>query len=630
MKRGRAVYRVSDEEDDRSLQDSRANSRGGHAQWAPTSTLHRQRGNNGLGSSLVMKRDHANSHREYALSHSQYLASVEGSPSAVLPNLESDIALSAASEIREIAKDLAEQLGPARLADDDAFVLDIETLVSDIYPQRGLGKGTERALEAALDDLSDLMSHGWERDPDWTSSSGRFALSQRWCVGPAEGDEPTRKAAFVAGLLLHIYHPRTPNPSAFGLLNQHFGNTTLSLQSLASYGAKCTEQDGYWDVLLHSLLRANVADVIDVLRISDFSQAHSIDTDRRSRLPYSAAELNSITQAVQEAIKILKRCPGVKNDDWDMSSQDWRSFRNRAKIEAQDLELSIDGGADAVKMAPTTAESVTTRSKHPNLPYFVSRHLRTLFYLVSGATPDVIYHGQDWLEATIFLAVWYRGPSEDLHAYESSCRRSKQSRRPSSDTILAYRRRLANAFAFVTKNAELHIDPGNAVEVGAACALTGDVAGCLSLLLSWSLPVAAAIAEVASVAEWLPVPPGKGPMTDGFNESDLMVLSYGKAESAVCKDAVITTYASALFARDRPLRRRKKEIEAWELAIKILGRLDDVSLAMDDIAAFVRGLDITSSERACKLVSLCRNVGLFEDAMGVAEVGLPTLVNRID
>ena len=588
---------------------------------------------------------------------------------AVVPRLEDDPIIEA-SDIRTIAKDTARQAGRAELRESDEFILDTEELVSKLYPRRIRPENYDTAIEVALDRIPDALRRRWTsqgmKSAYGTADNGASA----WKIGPAESDAPLQKALFVSTLLLPLHHPPSrrngdstqtlgltsrslvhsgaSEPEAlpkvfFEWLDEHHNPFSLGLKTLRLQGPASTAHINYWDILFSSVLRGHVSDVAKILKTSDFGNAQSAEEDEPSRGRYNDSELKSIDTAVRDAVRLLESCPIVHNGNYDMAGPHWRAFRARAFNAATALSVSVEGkGSSSFLPSISRSTSVqtgrsllsqdrpsTSRSK---LPWFIYQQLKTLYTLLAGESLDSINFAHDWLEAVLFLAIWYRGGNDSISQEtvdfkllpsamkHSTATHAQHTDSPDPQQSEIYQLRLKNAFHFVAHQGGLHVNSNDPVELGLACALEGDVQGVLGMLRAWSLPVASAVAEVASVGGWLPRPPNDA-MNTGFDESDLMVLSYARSEPEPSKDSVLEEYAIALCRQGRLRSSAKDEdTEGWEIAMQLLCRLNDRAVASKRIRVLLGRVDVGNNERADRLIRLCRDVGMSREAIPIAEV----------
>ena len=432
----------------------------------------------------------------------------------------------------------------------------------------------------------------------------------------------------------------------FDWLDEHHDPFSLGLKTLRSQGSACTAHINYWDILLSNVLRGHVSDVAKILKMSDFANAQSAEEDDPGRCEYNDSELQSIDAAVRDAVRLLESCPIVHNGNYNMAGSHWRAFRARAFNAATALSVSVEGKGSSSFLPsisrPTSLQfgrslsppgrSNTSRSK---LPWFIYQQLKTLYTLLAGESLDSINFAHDWLEGVLFLAVWYRGGNDSIlqesgntklltsRLGRSAVGHAQLADSPDSEQSEIYQLRLKNAFHFVVHQGGLHVNSNDPVEVGLACALEGDVQGVLGLLQAWSLPVASAVAEIASIGGWLPRPPSSA-MDTGFDDSDLMVLSYAQSEPESSKDSILGEYAIALCRRKRLRSAKKSDTDGWEIALQLFCRLDDRSVASKRINLLLEQVDVGNNERADRLIGLCRDVGMGREATRIAEVCIPT------
>jgi hypothetical protein len=72
-------------------------------------------------------------------------------------------------------------------------------------------------------------------------------------------------------------------------------------------------------------------------------------------------------------------------------------------------------------------------------------------------------------------------------------------------------------------------------------------------------------------------------MMNNFNESDLMVLSYGRDTRVMDKDDILLSTQGLSRRNVIHSEQYDTEREGWELAVEILGRLDDETLSSKKI-----------------------------------------------
>jgi hypothetical protein len=104
----------------------------------------------------------------------------------------------------------------------------------------------------------------------------------------------------------------------------------------------------------------------------------------------------------------------------------------------------------------------------------------------------------------------------------------------------------------------------------------------------------------------------------------LMVLSYtAQQPKGLLKDDLLIAYANLLSAKGKITSQNGQVTkEGWELAIQVLGRLDDGITASERIEQLLNELPLESAVRVDKITQLCHNLGLPQHALTIAEVRL--------
>ena len=275
----------------------------------------------------------------------------------------------------------------------------------------------------------------------------------------------------------------------------------------------------------------------------------------------------------------------------------------------------------------------SARKAESQVPWSVYQSLKNMYGILLGECTEIVSSAQDWIEATVGLTAWWDGeedqgvPVDSLAVTRRSIKncQTRGSRLVDINPTEAYLRQLAYAFERVTDDEHeglFQISSINPVEVGLASIFEGNVEGVIGLLRGWSLPVASAVAEVASLGGWFNPAPSNG-MLNEFDESDLMVLSsYGQREMAINLDSILIDYAEKLVDmgflgtgvedKDAP--------EGWELSTQIFSRLQDTRNSEKKFLSLARRLPLDSEERVDKLVRACKVFGYEPEGLKIAEV----------
>ena len=591
------------------------------------------------------------------------------------------------SAIPTIAKDLAKQLGHAHLEETDKLILGTDRQVEELYFWSIDQVEREQRVEAALNTVPEALCRLWQSCCKQTKEHSSHSRESTIGIGPNDDDPPLHKATFISNILLKLYHPpRARGKQAFGLSRSSRGLPENSLvpvgasrseaypkilldwleeyhnpyepviSGLRSYQPDPTAHANFWDILFTATLRGRLAEVIHTLKDADFKYARTAREDEKAGDGYSSVQLESVNRVVNRAIQVLELCPGLRDGDWHITDSDWAIYRNRVNQALDDLRTFAEGRdrdretSESTLIAQsfglTSTSSALTRSARKaesRVPWTIYQNLKTLYHLLLGKEDELISFAQDWVEATLYLTMWWEGTDEEIgfntrSAHRQSLNRSQAqlTRAVDANPDAAYRRRLENALSRVTSGGSLQVDTNNPVEVGLASVFEGDIEGALGLVRAWSLPITAAVIEVATKALWYESAPGDGAV-DGFNESDLMVLSYAQPEKGLSKDSVLVSYADSLF--DRGVMKdpdARDSQEGWQISLQILARLDDQALSARRTASLLGAISVQSDERADKLISICRSYGLREEAREIAEVcilvsnGSPALICHRD
>ncbi len=301
-------------------------------------------------------------------------------------------------------------------------------------------------------------------------------------------------------------------------------------------------------------------------------------------------------------------------------------------MEGGEAEEDEDGGFEAENFGIRRGGNsllMSARKSQSNVPESIYQNLRTMYSILLGSAVEIIAQSLDWVEATAALAIWWDGSDEDTIATWSL--NVSRSQRADDEQLQEdpYLSRLSAAFLCVTDPDDkdsFQINTMSLLEVGLASVLQGNVEGVLTALRSYSLCVASAVAEIASAAGWLAT--GNSGNSAGLNHEDLMVLSYGVDPVGVKKDDILLAYAEALFEREELHDKDGTVFEGWELSISLASRLDDLELASTTTSGFLDQIQLTGQDRMDKLVGLCTNLGLEEDARKISERYADYLVNN--
>lgn len=572
------------------------------------------------------------------------------------------------SVIPVIAKNIASQLVIASIDETDDLIMGTEALVSQIYD---LSEGQESELESTLSNVSDKLTDLWNRSVE--GSAGSSSLTGDYArIGPDVRAPSFHRAVYLATLLLKLRHPpsakgkqafapsRTTrplksstlpqNPTAvpkvlIDWLDEHYSPYKAATLSLLTHEPNPTAHSNYWDILFSSVIRGRIALVAKILQKSDFKEACTAKEDGLGQSGYGGVLLENIRVVIDRAIRLLELCPALRSENWNVPGSEWILFRKHVEQCLDDLTTFAEGRnrdldpGQSTFQAPnfsikihSTTLSETTRRAESKVPWTVYQNLKALYNLLLGQDTEIISLAQDWIEASTALTIWWAGNDDDdgfaggsLSMSRHSIRRSqsRSTRLVDVNPQVAYLRRLAFAFDRVTNGSEnviFEVSPVDPVEVGLASIFEGSLEGVILLLEGWSLLVAAAVIEIASKGGWYEEYSSGGAM-NGFDESDLMVLSsYGQESRTSKKDSILIEYAEALSKKGVLWQGPQESTEGWELSIALFSRLDDNRTAKKKFSQLLQRIPLVSDLRADKLLSVCRSADMDKEAQIIAEV----------
>ncbi|KAJ5558047.1 hypothetical protein N7535_009537 [Penicillium sp. DV-2018c] len=481
---------------------------------------------------------------------------------------------------------------------------------------------------------------------------------------PSTGQiNPMRTGA--TGMVKSLVRNPTPKPIPLVLLewlSENHASQTKDLQALKYVEPNPTASSNFWDIVIASVLRGHLADAADVLRSADFNYARSALEDGLPQPGYRGTQLQNIQRCVNKALQLLESCPGNQSDDWEVTGPEWSQYRKRVLSAITDLEEFAEGEERDESIVPVQENrfqavnfGVPTINPNPNknqisfaqsarmaesrVPWSIYQCLRLIYRIILGDPSAIKARSQDWVEATIALTAWWDGEDDsnssmDLAASPSSdnFQGFLRSRGPKNQVRAvdrnmrgAYLDRLELALSHTTSdasdNADFRPNSLSSVEVGLASVFEGNVQGVLELLQSWSLCVAAAVAEIASLGGWFQSGSSQKKLP-GLSETDLMVLSYGQDDKSLArhlrKDGILRNYAFGLY--DRPIiDNEHSSREGWELSLEVLSRFDDAIQMKKAVTEIVDKLPLESAEQLDKLVVLCSELELEDQGRRVSE-----------
>lgn len=582
------------------------------------------------------------------------------------------------SAIPSIAKNMATQLGVANLDDPDDLILGTEDLVGQLYLPETIADEQDIALETTLPTVSEDLNKLWESCRHRSAAASTSEEEVTIGIGPADTAPHFHKAIFLGSLLLQLHHPPAAKgkqalavPRSFSLDSSTFHPSKLPPKptaipkllvdwlhdyhnpyrtatiDLRTFNPNPTAHVNFWDIIFSSTLRGNISEVIGILKKSDFKYARTAREDGQGQGGYILSQIDNIKKAISQTVQVLESCPSLLDGNWKTTGNEWLTFRRRVEQAKAALTTFAEGRDRDSDSAGSTFEapnfgirssirgqglSQSARRAESRVPWTIYQNLKAMYGIMLGGTNEIVSSAQDWVEATVGLTAWWDGDDDDDEVAVGSLAKTRRSLRHSQsrggrlvdlNASAAYLRRLAFAFERVTDDTDedlFQINPMNPVEVGLASIFEGNVEGVVGLLQSWSLPVASAVVEIASIGGWFESCLGDG-MRNGFDESDLLVLSYGQEKQGISRDGILVEYAEELFDKGEIQGQGKKEAkEGWEMSLQILARLEDTSVANKKVVELLGDLPLESDKRVDKILDICQGFGLEKEACTIAEV----------
>lgn len=581
------------------------------------------------------------------------------------------------SVLPSIAKNMASKMGMRRLDEPEDFIVGTE----DIIRQELIGAGAligshEDSSQLSLPKASERLCDYWRSCRDRDEANAPLLQDAMLGIGPDENALSMHKAAFVAGLLLQLRHPPTAkgkqalaisrlnrssskslfrhtqipsNPTVYpkvllDWLEKNHNPYQATVDEVQNYRPSPTAHYNYWDIIFSSTLRGKLALVVRMFKRSNFHHARTAREDGLGSEGYHGIQVSNIENVINRAVQVLELCPGLQDDDWNVTANEWVIFRKRIEQAMEDLTIFAEGQDRDQFRAPTfeaanfglrsttMSLSQSSRKAESKVPWTIYQNLKVVYGILLGGTTEILSSAQDWVEGTIGLTVWWDGNGDEgvavgsLAMTEHSLRQSHSRGAPAVDAEVnsgsLYLGRLAYAFACATDESDdklFQINPMNAVEVGLASVFEGNISSVMSLLQAWSLPVASAVAELGSIGGWFKTPAVNLMVLDDDVETVLDRPVH--QESLMTKDTILTEYAEALSEKGSVRGQRGTSYGGWELAISLLSRLDDQSSGRRSAGKILDRLPLNSDARIDKILETCQRLHMTEEARGITEVG---------
>ncbi|KAL2889661.1 Nucleoporin NUP85 [Ceratocystis lukuohia] len=447
-------------------------------------------------------------------------------------------------------------------------------------------------------------------------------------IGPGQHAEPFRKASWIAHLLLLIHHARfidehsngepVPLPeSLFGWMDSDHNPYASQTQQVLNFRPSPASNSLFWQTIHTVLIRGQVKHAIDLLANAGWEQTQK----RLGTYDYTGRILANIKKAVQDTIDMLTECPGSRGN-WNVWGSEWSLFRVNARASWERLSRFVEGRNHGFvphgdPTFDTNSMADMSRRAESQVPWEIFQHLNIIYRIVQGDEGSILQTAQDWLEASVGICGWW-----DQEIDRRGMLRTSMLNKAGSSQQQSYAERLAAAFHVVV-NSEFQLNIQNHCELAAASIFEGNFTAAIGFLRAWSLPIASAVAEIGSLAQWLPKREIRAPKAmDDFDDMDLEVLGMAKQgpdEIDGMKDTTLVMYARELAGVEIIV----DDEYGWEMATRVLGRLDSVTLAEETIRELLHdvldSIDVNSSSSVERIWRILMDLGMTKFAEESAE-----------
>ncbi|KAL2015617.1 hypothetical protein VTK56DRAFT_5095 [Thermocarpiscus australiensis] len=546
-----------------------------------------------------------------------------------------------------LAKDVYTQLGIARITEPPHVILGTESLIAKLYDE-GVGEAEdEQKMDDALATVAGKVAALWKGYVDKLPVPTEEHAAE---IGPGPHATPFEKANYLANLALQIHHTRydedgparaEPLPQTlFRWLNEYHDMYGNQVEEILRYRPSPACHSLFWQAVFIALVRGKVADAARLLKQAGWGH---VRRGPRGEYAYVGRALENVQRATEETIAVLESCPGY-DDNWEIWSSDWTLFRVRAQGALEHLRRFAEGKDTAFGDSTFTGSVSSVRSRQSmaglarraesQVPWDIYENLNVVFDIVLGQQTAILEAAQDWLEATCGLFGWW----DERKAQSEKSFSMSQSLPGRQDLLLAsihttdkesYLDRLAHAF-HAAMESDFHFNSQNPVEIGMACIFEGNTKALIGLLRGWSLPIASAVAEIASLGKWLPPHRPSGVFAfEDLDMDDLEVLGVDPGapdEIDGIKDSTLIQYAQTLAdcgELSTPKDKAGVRREGWELAISVLGRIDSPQrseeMVRDLVRHVIQQLHVDSNTTVDKLWTLLNELGMVPMAEDTAE-----------
>lgn len=528
-----------------------------------------------------------------------------------------------------LARDLKRRSPPAKLDNDpDPVIVQTEELLHIVYED--IQAVDDATLNRILADTGKDLEKIWEG----SDTTRRRRKDEELSIGPGPGATPFENARFVAVLILQLHNAsKLPQDDEGAMsmpqilldwLNEYHMTIESAYSHVLNMESNVTESEWFWDVVELLTVRGKLPEVMQLLEKADFSHAKIDDGDTVKDADFNGQQLQAISTAVFHLRRMLNTSPAVQSNNWYINGPEWMAYRSDIEVALEELRESAFTHDESL-LSEDDMDMQAASGK--DLPYIIFQRIQNVYNILLGSTEDIKAVSQDWLEAAILLTVWWSSNLE-TKVREWSFEVSRAHNPEQTDLLgaQAYLVRLKEAFLYTTdptSKDSWQLNPQSALDLALGLTLQGDLCSAVALVQTYSLCISSALTEVGSWSGWLK----SISLPDGLGKEDLMVLTSGASDGLITKDEALELYSRRLFDRSELENINDTVVDGWEIAISVVSRCDSKLLSSSVVQSYIEELTVTTSDRASRLVTLCGELGMADEARQVSEQYGDHLVN---
>ena len=579
------------------------------------------------------------------------------------------------SQMPSLVRNLVSSSSLAKVDEPGDLIIQTEDYIASLVHRVESGELGEDERSEILSETSRNLVETWTAIAnDIRRRSGRSRPDTAF--GPGEKATGVEKAAYICSLLLSLFHPpakgqenirdqefrgtrqslvlarpqanaTVPIPKVLlDWLNENHLATDTEVEALRATSPNPTAAADFWDIIQAGVMRGRFRDMAELLRSADFNYARSALQDGLTQPGYRGVELQNIQKVVNRLVQLLESSPAAQNDDWNMTGFDWAAYRKRVNSALLELQEFAEGQDSLPRQSFETGTQLqapnfglpqksnagqgfftqSLRRAESRIPWSIYESIKGIYGILLGDASAVIAVSEDWVEATVGLTVWWNGDEEEAGRSVNGLGGSKSQSILRTEDANPYLRRLEYSFATVTdesaKGKRFQPNSLDSQEVALASVFEGNVDGVVRLLQTWSLCIAVAVVEVASIGGWLQTGAGNASMPGFLSENDLMVLSYGQdgpSIDKIQKDEILTNYAEGLAAREK-IRYQDETHAGWEIALAVLRRVRNPEIKQKKVPEFLEGVSLDTFEEVNNAVITLTEFGFESEGRKLSEV----------